>query len=207
MNFQKLQFLAGKFKYFGDFWILCRSHCLKIPQNVAFEFWHFPPIFVLLKLTCLVTLFDRKLQICKNSPKWTILGIFYLLLSIQNVFKNVTKWDFLKIFTYNALHMIFLPIFYQFNGLVNWSYLIYDFPILLFFRPLQFSFLGQIYKTKSSSGMSSSSSSKKQRRCTSQKVTTSTSSSRNHVLESSTEDFTLNSDSAKNLSTQVILEN
>jgi len=74
-------------------------------------------------------------------------------------------------------------------------------------RPLQFSFLGQIYKTKSSSGMSSSSSSKKQRRCASQKVTTSTSSSRNHVLESSNEDFTLNSDSAKNLSTQVILEN
>ena len=176
------------------------SQCLKITQNVAF--WHFPPIFVLLKLTCLVTLFDPKLQICKNSPKWTILDICYLLLSIQNV------WDFLKIFTYNALHMIFLPIFYQFNGLVNWSYLIYDFPILLFFfRPLQFSFLGQIYKTKSSSGMSSSSSSKKQRRCTSQKVTTSTSSSRNHVLESSTEDFTLNSDSAKNLSTQVILEN
>ena len=34
--------------------------CLKITQNVAFEFWHFPPIFVQLKLTCLVTLFDRK---------------------------------------------------------------------------------------------------------------------------------------------------
>ena len=34
-----------------------------------FEFWHFPPIFVLLKLTCLVTLFDRKLQVFKNSPK------------------------------------------------------------------------------------------------------------------------------------------
>ena len=32
-------------------------------------FWHFPPIFVLLKVTCLVTLFDRKLQIFKNSPK------------------------------------------------------------------------------------------------------------------------------------------
>ena len=29
--------------------------------NIVFEFWHFPPIFVLLKLTCLVTLFDRKL--------------------------------------------------------------------------------------------------------------------------------------------------
>ena len=37
------------------------THCLKITQNVAFEFWHFPPIFVQLKLTCLVTLFDRKL--------------------------------------------------------------------------------------------------------------------------------------------------
>ena len=37
------------------------------PQNYSkcriwsFEFWHFPSIFVLLKLTCLVTLFDRKL--------------------------------------------------------------------------------------------------------------------------------------------------
>ena len=47
------------------------AHCLKITQNVAFEFltfWHFPPIFGLLKLTCLVTLFDRKLQVFKNSP-------------------------------------------------------------------------------------------------------------------------------------------
>ena len=39
-------------------------------------FWHFSPIFVLLKLTCLVTLFDPKLQVFKNSPKWTIFGIF-----------------------------------------------------------------------------------------------------------------------------------
>ena len=30
------------------------AHCLKITQNITFEFWHFPPIFVLLKLTCLV---------------------------------------------------------------------------------------------------------------------------------------------------------
>ena len=44
------------------------AQCLKITQNVAFEFWYFPPIFVLLKLTCLVTLFDRKLQVFKNSP-------------------------------------------------------------------------------------------------------------------------------------------
>ena len=27
------------------------------------QFWHFPPIFVLLKVTCLVTLFDHKLQV------------------------------------------------------------------------------------------------------------------------------------------------
>ena len=47
---------------------LLHLHCLKITQNVAFEFWHFPPIFVLLKLIGLVTLFDRKLQLFKNSP-------------------------------------------------------------------------------------------------------------------------------------------
>ena len=41
-----------------------------------FVFWHFSPIFVLLKLTCLVTLFDRKLQVFKNSLKWTIFGMF-----------------------------------------------------------------------------------------------------------------------------------
>ena len=48
------------------------SHCLKITQNVAyefFEFWHFPIIFDLLKLTCLATLFDHKLHVFKNSPK------------------------------------------------------------------------------------------------------------------------------------------
>ena len=41
-----------------------------------FEFWHFPPIFVVMKLTCLVTSFDRKLQIFKNSSKWTFLALF-----------------------------------------------------------------------------------------------------------------------------------
>ena len=44
------------------------AHCLKITP-IVFEFWHFSPIFVLLKLTRLVTLFDRKLQVFKNSPK------------------------------------------------------------------------------------------------------------------------------------------
>ena len=37
-----------------------KSQCLKITQNVAFEFWHFLPIFVPLKVTRVVTLFVRK---------------------------------------------------------------------------------------------------------------------------------------------------
>ena len=44
----------------------------------------FSTIFVLLKVACLVTLFDRKLQVFKNSPKWTIFGIFNELLSTEN---------------------------------------------------------------------------------------------------------------------------
>ena len=63
---------------------------LKITQNVAFELWHFPPIFFLLKVTCLVTLFDCKLQVFKNSPKWTIFAIFNQLFSTQNV--NVARF-------------------------------------------------------------------------------------------------------------------
>ena len=53
------------------------AHCLKINQNIAFEFWefcHFQPIFVLLKLTCLVTMVDRKLQVFKNSPNLPFLA-------------------------------------------------------------------------------------------------------------------------------------
>ena len=34
-----------------------------------FVFCHFLPIFILLKVECLVTLFDRKLQVFKNSPQ------------------------------------------------------------------------------------------------------------------------------------------
>ena len=51
-------------------------------QNIAFEFWHFPPIFVVLKMTCLVTLL--------NSPNWTIFGIFNELLATRNV--NVARF-------------------------------------------------------------------------------------------------------------------
>ena len=48
-------------------------------------------------MTSLVALFDRKLQIFKNSPKWTIFGIFNELLSNQNVnvarFARNVEWD------------------------------------------------------------------------------------------------------------------
>ena len=52
----------NKNKVTTQIWSIKRqAQCLKITQNVAFEFCHFSPIFDLLKLTCLVTLFDRKL--------------------------------------------------------------------------------------------------------------------------------------------------
>ena len=64
---------------------------LKITQNVShLNFWHFPPIFVLLKVTCLETLFDRKLQYFKNSPKLTNFGILRDFFSTQNV--NVARF-------------------------------------------------------------------------------------------------------------------
>ena len=69
-----------------------------VNEKVSFDFWHFSPIFVLLELTCLETLFDRKLQVFKISPKWTIFGIFNYLLSTQNAnvarFARNDKWDF-----------------------------------------------------------------------------------------------------------------
>ena len=53
-------------------------------QNVAFGFWHFPPIFDLLKLTCLVTLFEPSLKLASlvikrfNLSNVQFLVIFWL---------------------------------------------------------------------------------------------------------------------------------
>ena len=41
-------------------------------------------------MTCLVTLFDHKLTVFKNSPKLTIFGIFNELLSTQII--NVARF-------------------------------------------------------------------------------------------------------------------
>ena len=71
--------------------VTLNTYFLKITQNVVFEllqFWHFSPIFVLIKITCLVT------QVFRNSPKLTIFGIFIELLSTQNV--NLTSLGMLN---------------------------------------------------------------------------------------------------------------
>ena len=58
----------------------------------VFQFWHFSSIFVLSKMTYLVTLFDYNLQVFKNSPKWTIFGIFNELLSnLVTLFRSKTR--------------------------------------------------------------------------------------------------------------------
>ena len=71
--------------------------------------------FVSLKLTCLVTLFDRNLQIFKKSPKWTIFGIFHELLSTQNVnvarFARIVECDFFSvIFKHRGLEALLMAV-------------------------------------------------------------------------------------------------
>ena len=72
------------------------------PKCRIFHRFSISSIFVLLKLTCLVTLFDRKLQVFKNSPKLAIFAIFNERLSTQNVnvapFARNVKCDFLTCF-------------------------------------------------------------------------------------------------------------
>ena len=63
-------------KFFG-------LNSLKIPQNVAFLIWPFPPIFVLLKMTCLVTLFDRQLQVFKNPFLALLMNSFPLTRNVE----------------------------------------------------------------------------------------------------------------------------
>ena len=61
---------------------LPRSGCMKITQNVVFELRHLPPIFVLLKLTCLVTLFGSRTH-CLKSPKISHLSLTIMAFSIN----------------------------------------------------------------------------------------------------------------------------
>ena len=60
------------FNFLGFLWLLSSytlfenySKCLIL----VLEFWHFSPIFGLIKLTCLVTLFDSKVQVSKKPAE------------------------------------------------------------------------------------------------------------------------------------------
>ena len=55
-----------------------------------FQGWHFHGFFSLLKLTCLVTLFNRKLQMFQKLAKLGIFGIFNKLLSTQ--YENIARF-------------------------------------------------------------------------------------------------------------------
>ena len=78
--------LQNLFVYYTTFTLTAK--CLKITQNVAFDIFNFGiahQFCPILKLTCLITLFDRKHQVFKKS---LFGGIFNELLSTQNV--NIT---------------------------------------------------------------------------------------------------------------------
>ena len=71
------KFIEERAKRVKLYFFVVISHSLKLTQNVAFEFFHiniFPSIFVLFRLTSLVTLFDRKLWVFKNSPNLLFLA-------------------------------------------------------------------------------------------------------------------------------------
>ena len=64
------------------FWTLICAHVWKSPRMSHFDF--------LFKLTCLVKLFDRKLEVFKSSPKSSIFGIFNELFGrFSNTAKNM----------------------------------------------------------------------------------------------------------------------
>ena len=80
-NYRKMQNLLHQSWFITIQWVNRCTVCT-VFENYSkcrikiYQFWHFPSIFVLLIVTCLVTLFDRKLQVINNSPNWSILGIF-----------------------------------------------------------------------------------------------------------------------------------
>ena len=76
-----------QFWHFSSIFVQMKLTCLvtlfdRKQKYGVYLLWHFSSIFVQIKLTSLVTLFGRKLKVFKNSPNCTI---FYKLLSTQNV--------------------------------------------------------------------------------------------------------------------------
>ena len=72
----------------------------KLPKMsyLTYLIFAFSTTFCPMKIDCLATLFDRKLLVSKNSPKWIIFGIFHQLLATKNVnvarFARNVEWDF-----------------------------------------------------------------------------------------------------------------
>ena len=75
-----------KFSYWmGWNWQMKTKNVWKLLKMSHLNFWilTFPSIFVLLKVTCLVTLFTSKLQVLKNSPNGPFLALLNKLLATQ----------------------------------------------------------------------------------------------------------------------------
>ena len=72
------------------------AYCSKITKNVSLAFYNYG-IFDLLKFTCLVTLFDSKLHIFKNSPNWSSMAFLmnfwqvFMLLASLAIFSLIFK--------------------------------------------------------------------------------------------------------------------
>ena len=89
-------------------------------SHLSFQFWHFLPIFVQLKLTCLVTLFDRKLLVFKNLQNQPFFGIF------KFTFVPLTtswEWDFFLWFS-NTVLFYCSQFFSQYGHAVLLNYLL-----------------------------------------------------------------------------------
>ena len=76
--FYKLVIKVRKASYSSS-WIM--HNMWKLIKMSHFNFWilAFSINSCLFKVTCLVTLFDHKLQVFNNSSKWTILRCFWLI--------------------------------------------------------------------------------------------------------------------------------
>ena len=56
------------------------AQCLKNTQNVAYEYFN---VLAFSTNFCLVTLFDRKFQVCKNSAKLTFLAFLMIFCPLK----------------------------------------------------------------------------------------------------------------------------
>ena len=95
------------------FWTLICAHVWKSPRMSHFDF--------LFKLTCLVKLFDRKLEVFKSSPKSSIFGTLNELLER---FSNTVLWFISEKLEYrvvNGIWRFFTLIFSYKNADVNTS--------------------------------------------------------------------------------------